>query len=863
MRRFLALASFPLLALAAVALVAPTTASAQTTQTGPNGRTYRTFATLGGAETSCRDAEDVVWLMGSTPDATYTRKLDPVAGKSPGGTWACFQEALFAGFQELCAANDPDVWVDFQAKTWAVNGSSAYKQGIVGGFICLHVALATGFTQAIAKGTFEYLTPLSRVKCVSPDEVVWDSPDTRTIVRLTDLSVGKVRGGYVCRSLAELNGRKLTPTGYANAADANCKPPPADQVVWLLSATKSIVVSPDPAVGTGAGAYLCLSDAVNAMATNGYKLFGSRPGDITCAPPDAEVWANANDKTWDPEGSSAYGVGATDIILLESSGGAHVNPGYRYLCRSDALSRGWKQKFRLADDKATVKCTPPDQVVFVSTETKVAYALNDPQANLTGISKMVGGYACQNFAALNGFPLVNSLAVTFGKINFTDPALVKCTAPDVEVWTIIGSKTFVPLNDPLAGKGANGTYTCQSVATLNGYTLSSNGNATPGAAGCAPSDRPAWISNDTKTTVLLTDLSAGKGKGGFGCLAMAALSGYPLTPTGYANPGDAQCGSDSPAMWLNTPNMTDWASGSPGFAAQNGQGTFLCKTDATRRGYSDVSKVAGPKGSVDTFPQPSQAKCDSSQQVVWVHPGDSTIVHVDSAGRAGVGIGGYACWSNAVAQSTGFNDACDAWVYNDGKYAWPDTSQTYKFNDTPAKRADAVLGIRFMCKSSAAKLGIGPPPPGTPDNPGGPSLTSLTCFSGDKIEWILVNGSRVASGAPGAGQGNGTYLCATANGDHPYAGTSGATLLNGPKGSLLGFSAIPPDSIAYSICKFATKYGDQFSYGVMGQYGWVTDSSPYMLYIHGDSRVGKPPGHYACADDAVAAGWTPKKVNAP
>jgi hypothetical protein len=152
---------------------------------------------------------------------------------------------------------------------------------------------------------------------------------------------------------------------------------------------------------------------------------------------------------------------------------------------------------------------------------------------------------------------------------------------------------------------------------------------------------------------------------------------------------------------------------------------------------------------------------------------------------------------------------------------------------------------------------------GTPDNPSGPTVASLTCFSGDKIEWVLSNGNHVAQGAPGAGQGDGAYLCATSNGDRPYAGTGGTILLNGPKGSLLGFSAIPPDNIAYKICKLATKDGDMFSFGAMGQYSWAIDGAPYTLYIHGDYRYGKSPGHYACADDAVAAGWTPKKFNAP
>jgi hypothetical protein len=440
--------------------------------------------------------------------------------------------------------------------------------------------------------------------------------------------------------------------------------------------------------------------------------------------------------------------------------------------------------------------------------------------------------------------------------------------PAKKTWSVSGSSGY---------KAGNGGLMCLSDALGLGLTQGLYKGtihllSRPELVKCAAPDQVVWFSNDRKSVLLLADLNAAKGNGGYVCLSLTTLDGWKVVPTGYAKSGDANCAAPDVVVWLNAPNLDFWPAGTPGYAAQGGQGVFMCKSDAVANlKYSDVSKIAGTKGSpLDSYPQASQPKCGPGEQVVWANLKNNGVVvpasDPNALAKYSTGLGGYICWSNAIAQAEGLSLECsDGIVYDDGKYAWPATSLTFQYYNTAAMRSDPVFNVRFMCASQAKALGFGPPPPGTPDSPGGPNLGSLTCFSGDKIEWILTaNSQRVALGSSGAGQGDGAYLCGTASGDHLYAGTGSTAKLSGPKGSLLGFSAIPPSAVAYKICSQNTKYGDMFSYGVMGQYGWATDASPNQLFIYGDPKYAKSmPGHYACADDAVAAGWlTPQMIAA-
>jgi len=375
----------------------------------------------------------------------------------------------------------------------------------------------------------------STVKCTAPDVVVY--VDTVVNVYYTADQAGYTskpdQGGFACKSAAVVHGYAQAlnaipikgPTGnltvYPTVADAQKSPPQGcgnnpytDPVVWVQATAKNWASAAfyrldDPGVGNGFGMYTCYSQAIGG-GIKPYLTFRTDPSKMVCPNQyNTAVWVD----------NSAGGN-----FYMPDQAGFNAKPGKGgYLCKFEAIELGFKQHVDALTTSATtaagVKCTPPDQVVYVNVQSHQSIPVD--QVSILGQSN--GVYACLHDAISHGNPLYFP-TYAGGTPNAELSALQLCKG-DV-AW-------FTPNPNPIQyfGPGSkgyasgSGYYSCAVYASLIGAKPASAADAAAFACQQLNAKPTNWLS------VKLTD--------GRTCT-------YDLDITKV---GPAQCGTATPDAW--------------------------------------------------------------------------------------------------------------------------------------------------------------------------------------------------------------------------------------------------------------------------------------------------------------------------
>jgi len=538
-----------------VAILLPSAASAAT---GPSGATYRTFTSESAAQSACGTpaAAFVAWIAGDK----YYRANNPQAGAG-NGTWSCFSDAVVAGFQTTCTSPDQMVWVDPNKKTWAINGSSAYKSG-VGGFMCLSDALGLNFTQALATGEFSLLLKAELVKCTPPDQLVWLTPADKSFVAPGNPNYGSGTGGYICRNLAELNGYRYKAGGVSTPDAAGCKLP--DVAVWVNKNDNDFFApgSDGYRVHVGEGAYMCQSDALKAGDKDASK---NVVGQFT---PDALMksgWCNSADHAvWVSFEGSGYMVTLHDPKAGQGKG--------LWVCGNDANKHGYFPQPTLWTTAAAASC-PGDKVVWVINGAQQYAEKGQWIQNAYGFGDGNGHYMCELVAIDYYYTAGSSTApvrATWPVHNFYTEGARCQTGGGQLAWIIQGGsiaphKSLLAVSgqtfgDIYAGQVGPGDWVCLSEAIAQGYPL--DHLASPKAADVHCSDETYYIAdrNTGKPRLLsssMPDYGKGWGPGYYICKSTAIafrmqldVPPTPAPPIVKALPMPASCSQVHATNWL-------------------------------------------------------------------------------------------------------------------------------------------------------------------------------------------------------------------------------------------------------------------------------------------------------------------------
>jgi hypothetical protein len=434
-------------------------------QTGPSGAVWASFATASSAQSFCGSpaSSTVVWVAGSPTSGKYYHLSDPLAGKS-NGAWGCFAQVVVAGFQPgNCVAPDEMVWVVPSKKTWSAGGASGYKSG-VGGYMCLTDALGVGYTQNLASGPMRLLGAASLVKCTAPDQVVWITVGQTNWVPASDSNAGKGTGGYVCQSLADLNGYKLKTAGATTADGANCKPP--DVAVWV-NLNDAHFFMPDSEgykAKIGQGAFFCRADALAAHDVDASSnLIGQTAADkVHCAQGDSVVWLSLGD-----------GKYATLHDAMAGKGDG------LWMCRSYADHHHTYAKLTQWATLGDAQC-PGDKVVWVLFTMQGMEYVEKGQyvSDHRGFGQYGtdGNYMCELVAQDSHYARGTSTAPQGWPAHGDTLTTLRCNAlGDKLAWIIQGGSisphTSLPLGDFFAGRVGPGDWVCAKEAAAQGYPL--------------------------------------------------------------------------------------------------------------------------------------------------------------------------------------------------------------------------------------------------------------------------------------------------------------------------------------------------------------------------------------------------------